>query len=94
MRQASGIIRKLIWGFIPTNPQLIIQVGSKVLGKDNLIISEIIEDKNTFSEFGKFEYLIFIAKDNNTKEQFLWKRTFNPDIIEYKISEETEVRLV
>lgn len=91
-REPSGIIRKLVWGFIE-NQTLSVCVGTKVRGDNSYLISEIVEDKDAFMEFGKIEYLVFVTKDKDNHKQFLWKRLFNPDIIEYEIPKDIEVKL-
>lgn len=94
-RESSGIIRKLQWGIIPQLPSLVVQVGGRIANDENLIISDIIEDKNTFFEFGNFEYIIYVSKKGNTKEQFMWKRFVKPpDAIEYFNPVNIEERLV
>jgi hypothetical protein len=81
-RVLSGTIRKLQWGLNISTPNLTVQVGSRAAGKDDFTISEIVEDKNNFHEYGNFEYLIYVTKNN--KDKFLWKRFVHPpDVIEY-----------
>lgn len=88
-RTASGLIRKLQWGLVPGQPCLTIQVGSRAMGKDNYIISEIVEDKNTFLTQGCFEYLVYVVKDGKKDGKMFWKRFRTaPDVVEYYLLDE------
>lgn len=94
-RHASGIIRKIQYGLDASVPSLTIQVGSRVTGKDGFVIAEIIENKNTFFEYGDFEYEVFIAKASVDKVQnqdkYFWKRFLKrPDMIEYYFQDDIE----
>jgi hypothetical protein len=94
-RKESGIIKKIQYGLDLNNPNLTIQVGTVIKAKPGYAISEIIEDKNTFVEYGYFEYLIFIAKASEQKQEerdsLFWKRFLKkPDMIEYFFQDEIE----
>lgn len=89
---ASARIRKIQWGIIPGLPTQIHQVGSKVAGKDQYVIHEIIEDTNTVFSLGHYEYLIYIklvgVKDS---DPVLWQRYIKaPDKVEYYFDGENE----
>lgn len=94
-RKESGIIKKIQYGLDLNNPNLTIQVGTIIKAKPGYVISEIIEDKNTFVEYGYFEYLIFIAKpsekEQSNSDALFWKRFLKrPDMIEYFFQDEIE----
>ncbi len=101
-RVASGVIRQIQYGLIPTLPSLVIRVNTpaRFPGKEGYVIVEITEDKNTFLEFGYFEYLIFIGKPDQYGKMgpeglIFWKRyTQKPDAIEYFFPDELDARLV
>ncbi len=96
-RKPSAIIRKIQWGIIPGEPSFGINVGSTPVRskKKDYIVSEIIEDRDTFLEYGYFEYLIYASPDGTTKDQFFWKRyNKRPDAIEHYFPDEVEEFLV
>lgn len=95
-RKESGIIKKIQYGLDINVPALTIQVGSVIrTKKGEYVISEILEDKNTFIEYGYFEYLVFLAKPSpdkvDTSTALFWKRFLKkPDAIEYFLQDEIE----
>lgn len=94
-RKESGIIRKIQYGLDASVPSLVVQVGSRVAGKEGFVIAEIVEDKNTFWEYGYFEYLIYIAKVSEAplaeQNKYFWKRYLKkPDMIEFYFQDEIE----
>lgn len=82
---AAGKIRKLQWGIVPGLPTQIHVVGSRVAGKEDYEISDIVEDTNTVFSLGRYEYLVYIKKSKvEGAPSFLWKRyNLPPDSIEY-----------
>lgn len=91
-RVASGKIRRLQWGIVPTLPSKVIQVGSKG-PNDMYVVCEIQEDKNTFYDLGYIEYLIYIKKVRGTDDApVLWQRFSKvPDSVEYALDGVDEV---
>jgi hypothetical protein len=91
-REPSSIIHKLQWGLKPGEASFGIKIGGNVFSKNKEYkISEIVEDKNTFLEYGYFEYLIYASADGTQKDQFFWKRyTLRPDAIEYFFPDEIQ----
>lgn len=85
LRQPGGEIRKLLWELRPSLPFCAIQVGGKVRTETKTyLVCEIVEDKNTFAEYGYFEYLIMVSIDGKKDGQVLHSRiTRKPDKIEY-----------
>lgn len=83
-REISCIIRKIQYGVIPHQNSLVVQTGTRLIGNlKDYVITEIVEDRNTFFEFGYFEYLVYVTRDGD-KEQIFWKRFIKPpDMIEY-----------
>lgn len=99
MRQFSGEIRKIQYGLDQSKPILTIQIGSRVPAKEGYFICEILEDKDTFLEYGYFEYIVFIAKYSEDKikreDSMFWKRFLKkPDMIEYSFQDGIENLLV
>lgn len=88
----SPAIRKITWGLDAGASQLNISIGSLVRGKNQSYkVSEILESKDTFTEYGYFEYYIYASLDGSTKDQFFWKRYLKkPDSIEYYFPDEKE----
>ncbi len=87
-REPGGEIRKLTWGIIPNQPYRTIQAGKNAtkIGSraKQYLVSEILEDKNTFAEYGYFEWLIFVSADGKKDNQHLYSRFhLKPDQIEY-----------
>ncbi len=95
-RKPSSIIRKIQWGLTPGDPQFIVNVGGPARSKKkDYIVSEIVEDRDTFLEYGYFEYLVYASPDGTEKDQFFWKRyTKKPDAIEHFFPDEIEEFLV
>lgn len=95
-RTPSSIIRKIQWGLIPGDATFMVNVGGPVRSKNKEYkVSEIVEDQDTFLEFGYFEYLVFASADGLKKDQFFWKRyTKRPDAIEHFFPDEMEEFLV
>jgi len=94
-RKESGIIKKIQYGLDISKPSLTIQVGSPVRAREGYFICEIVEDKNTFIEYGYFEYLIMISKLTEGKpdkdSEYFWKRYLaKPDMVEYFFQDEIE----
>lgn len=82
MRETPGEIRQLQWGIIPGEPSFSVRVGGKA-AKDNKV-SQIVENREMFLEYGYFEYNIYASEDGSTRNQFFWKRyTLRPHQIEY-----------
>ncbi len=97
-RVSGGKIRRIQYGVVRDLPSSVVQIGTPYKFKDkdeNEIwykISEIIENKNSFLEYGYFEYEIYISRDGTEKDQLFWKRYIKrPDAIEYKISDAEEL---
>lgn len=91
-RQPSSIIRKIQWGLIPNEPSFMVMVGGPARSKNKeYIVSEIVEDRDTFIEYGYFEYLVYASADGSQKDQFFWKRyAKRPDAIEHFFPDEIE----
>lgn len=96
LRSSGSAIKKLQWGVITGEPSQVIQVGSSLRFKnkkgefENYRISEIIENKDAFVEFGYFEYEVYICKEGS-QELLFWQRYIKPpDKIEYNISDSEE----
>lgn len=85
-RAMSGTIRKIQYGVIPTEPSYNVFVGQELRMKEKfVVVVEILEDRNTYLEYGWFEYMIFvIPKGGRMDEKYLWRRySKRPDFIEY-----------
>lgn len=95
-RVPTSIIRRIQWGLIPGEGTFVVNVGGPVRSKNkDYKVSEIIEDKDTFLEYGYFEYLIYASLDGTTKDQFFWKRYCKkPDAIEHFFPDEIQEFLV
>lgn len=95
-RQPSAKIRKIQWGLIPNEPSFMVSVGGPVRSKNKeYVVSEIVEDRDTFIEFGYFEYLVFASPNGAQEDQFFWKRySKRPDAIEHFFPDEMEQFLV
>lgn len=95
-RKLSGTIRKIQWGLIPNENSFGVSVGGPVRSKNKEYrVSEILEDRDTFIEYGYFEYLVYASPDGTQKDQFFWKRyTKRPDAIEHFFPDEIEEFLV
>jgi len=95
-RKESGIIKKIQYGLDLNTPNLTFQVGSVIrIKKVEYLISEILENKNTFVEYGYFEYYIYLAKPSpdkiDTSKSLFWKRFLKrPDAIEYFLQDDIE----
>ncbi len=96
MAEAASIIRKIKWGLDKGENIFAISLYGIVRSKNkDYRISEIIEDKNTFLEYGYFEYLVYASLDGSKKDQFFWQRyTKRPDSIEYVFPDEIQEFLV
>lgn len=95
-RKPSSIIRRIQYGLIPGEPYLVVNVGGPVRSKNkDYKVSEIVEDRDTFLEYGHFEYLVYASLDGTSKDQFFWKRYIkSPDAIEHFFPDEQEEFLV
>ncbi len=91
-RQPSTIIRRIQWGLGAADGNFVVQIGGPARSKHkDYKVSEIVEDKNTFIEYGFFEYLVYASADGTKNNQFLWQRyTKMPDKIEYFTTDEIE----
>lgn len=95
-RKPSSTIRRIQYGLIPGEATFVINVGGPVRSRyKEYKVSEIVEDKDTFIDYGYFEYLVYASPDGSTKDQFFWKRyTKRPDAIEHFFPDEVEEFLV
>lgn len=95
-RKPSSVIRKIQWGLIPNEPSFMVIVGGHARSKNkDYVVSEIIEDRDTFLEYGYFEYLVYASVDGSPQNQFFWKRyTRRPDAVEHFFPDEIEQFLV
>ena len=91
-RLESPPIRKLTYGLDPNKSNWSIAVGGTVRNNTkNYYVSEIIESREMFLEYGYFEYYIFASPDGTKKNQFFWKRYLaRPDAIEYFFPDENQ----
>lgn len=89
-RSLGPRIRKIEW--ILPGGNYGIGVGGNCHAKNKTyLVSEIVEDKNTFIEYGHFEYFVYASADGTNKNQFLWQRFMrHPDKIEYFATEEQQ----
>ena len=92
----SAVIRRIQWGLIPAEPTFVVSIGGPARSKNgDYKVSQIIEDRNTFIEYGFFEYLVFASPDGSPKDQFFWKRyNKRPDVIEHFFPDEFEEFLI
>jgi hypothetical protein len=91
-RYPAPIIRRIQWGLTMAEGNFVVQIGGPVRSASKTYkVSEILEDKDTFIEYGHFEYLVFASLDGKTENQFLWQRYIkSPDKIEYFTTDEIE----
>jgi hypothetical protein len=92
-RTPSKKIRQIQYGLIPTQPSLVIRIGNRVRINQNeeYTVSAIIENKNTFFDFGSFEYEIYVSSEEEPQADIFWKRLLRlPDTIEYFINNDDE----
>lgn len=76
---ASGVIRRIIIGMNPKDGMSF----STGQGMGQLVITDIIKDKNYFYKFGKIRFLIYVTK-GAAVEKILWKEFIDmPTMIEY-----------
>ncbi len=88
----SGKIRKITLGVSPKDAMAF--ETKKPAGHTEYVISQILEDKNSFHLFGKTRFLVYIKK-LGVEGEWLWKSFIDVSIsIEYEFPNGDDVNIV